>query len=219
MRLYHNPDVTQPGLHYLNNKTMWWGSRGPCHLNFVPSFRGLGNKIPKQENYGASDWEDLQSRWDLITRELEFLRWMEDLFEDVRKEIRPEAPSRIGNMMLCPKLGVGFCRKPSAWTADFPDERNHIYQVSVTGVAITLDSEDITNARRYGSERLSSSGWTIDFVHWKQDVSRMLGAEEVIRSIAQRYWDVTDYIDPNMKETIVQGTAEIVSLELTAGRK
>jgi hypothetical protein len=149
---------------------------------------------------------------------------MEDVFDEVRREMCPEAPSRIGNILICPKLGVGFCRQPSAWTIKYPSQRNHVYEIDVTGIAITVNSEDIGTARRYGAEPLSEyggglSGRPSDFNYWKKDAARMEESKNVIRSIARGYWEAKDseYISDGLKETIVEGEARIVDLALIAG--
>jgi len=218
-----NPDVAQMGIHHLENHTMWWAAKGACDLDYVPAFRGLGTGgLPTKEIYNSpGEWERLQRDWDKILKGQEFLSWLEDVFDEVRREIRPEAPSRIGNVLVCPQLGVGFCRQPSAWTLKYPNQRNHVYEIDVTGTAITLNSEIIGTARRYASEALSQYGGGFsrmsDFKYWKTSSKHMNAAKGVIRDVAHEYWRAEDDPDEGLKETIVEGTARIVRLELVAG--
>jgi len=223
MRFRRNPDINELGIHLLTAETMWWASKGPCELQYVPAFRGLGSApLPKQEDYAPEDWRDIQRNWDAMVKEFEFLRWMEDLFEEVRKQVQPEAPSRIGNIIVCPKLGVGFCRQPSDWEINYPTQRNHVYRIEVTGVAATLNSEEISTARQYAADELTEygGGWTgrpRDFAYWQKDAVRMREAEDVIRSVARRYWLPKWDCQEGLKETLVQGTGRIIELALIAG--
>jgi hypothetical protein len=206
---------------------MWWASKGPCDLDLVPAFRGIGSgALPTKEIYNSpGEWERIQGDWDKILKGQEFLSWLEDIFDEVRREIRPEAPSRVGNVLVCPQYDTGFCSRPSAWKIKFPHVRNHVYEIDVTGVAITVNSELIGSARQYGAEPLIKygggyGGRTPDFYYWKQDAGRMARAKSTIRDVAHEYWTAdNEYVSDGLKETIVKGTAIITNLIMVAGEE
>jgi len=204
---------------------MWWAAKGSCDLDLVPAFRGLGSgALPTKETHNSpGEWERLQQDWDKIVKGREFLGWMEDIFDEVRREIRPEAPSRIGNVLVCPEYDTGFCSRPSAYKIKYNSTRNHVYEIDVTGVAITVDSELIGTARQYGIEPLLKYPGAVmpDFHYWKQDDQRMAEAKGVIRGIAREYWtaDEDDCFYCGTKETIVRGTAVITDLVMVAGQE
>ena len=224
-------DVNELGLHNLQNHTMWWAAQGVCDLEYVPAFRGLGSgSLPAREDpaysgYTPGDWERIDKNWESMVRGREFLQWMEDIFDEVRREIRPEAPSRIGNALVCPKLGVGFCTQPAAWTAKHKMMRNHVYEVSATGTAITANSELIGAAREWGANPICRypGSFNPDFYYWKRDAARMERAKSTIRGIAHEYWSAAEEdeeewrVADGLKETIVGGAVKIVKLVLVPG--
>ena len=62
---------------------------------------------------------------------------LEALFEEVRKEVNPSAPSRLNTIFVCPRP-AGFCR---------PGGRHkYVYEVKATGVAFTTDGGSWTEA-------------------------------------------------------------------------
>jgi hypothetical protein len=191
-----NPDPRVFGIHYLQNETMFWASKGPiAGLEFVPKFKGWA-ATPTDEDDAI-----------IFQRSQTYLNWLEDLFEEVRIKVRPEAPSRIGSLMLCPRFGEGFCSKPRSYSA-----RTHVYEIRVTGKAYTTDSEMFTEARIQSARSLGRE------LHRWGDVGAMKDAEGTIRSYARSYWseglDRDDYIQEYFitEETLVDGEARIIQL-------
>lgn len=70
---------------------------------------------------------------------------VEEVFEKVRKQINPEAPSRFNCVYVCPSLG-GFCSEPAKG-------RGSVYKVKVTGKVFFTNSEEwvgsLNNAEAY----------------------------------------------------------------------
>lgn len=64
---------------------------------------------------------------------------VEDIFEQVRRRVNPQAPSRLDCVFVCPAL-QGWCR-PGRLDAPF------IYRVRVTGRVFTTDGGLFTEAR------------------------------------------------------------------------
>jgi hypothetical protein len=93
-------EAVRPGLRKVNDEVFYWSS---------PRLVEPGFRVPKA-----------------LPRESE----LETVFEEVRKETNPRAPSRLNTIYVCPRQ-AGFCQ---------PGRRHkYVYEVKATGTAFTTD--------------------------------------------------------------------------------
>lgn len=110
----------------------------------------------------------------------------EAIFEEVRRQVAPDAPSRVGCVFVSPS--------PS-WKSV---ERPYLYRVAVTGKTWTVDSA------HYGEATYALDGYNEEE-----------GTERAADS-AKRYWRRRPYLDRMMRpETIVQGKVVVISQVVT----
>jgi hypothetical protein len=182
----YNPDVTEPGFHHVEDQIMYWAAKGPCDLEFVPKFKGLGSDPP------------IDADPEMLVH-YKIWNFQEDVFDEVRIKTNPEAPSRIGCIFLCPKLDSGFCSKPSEWSA-----RTHVYEVLFSGTIFTTDSEMWTEARQDCMRALGGNMYGGAPSRWLNTAARERAKDE-ISSWARSYWQGnTSY---GMEESICDGVA------------
>jgi hypothetical protein len=109
---------------------------------------------------------------------------VERIFEQVRKQVAPGKPSRIGAIYVCPSM-KGFCRLKNNWIAP-----GGIYEVKAQGKTF------LTNASLYTEAIL---GW--ERRHDERDVEIW----------AKSYWEWTGKVpDHDFAEVIVQGNVVVV---------
>lgn len=101
---------SRPGLRQVKGEIFYWATDNPVEIGF---------KVPKARPRRAD---------------------LEEVFERVRKELAPDAPSRLDCVFVCPLNRRGFCRHN--------DER-HVYRVKVTGTIFTTDGGLWTEAMIY----------------------------------------------------------------------
>jgi hypothetical protein len=100
----------KPGLHRVRNKTLYWNTWALVE----PGFK-VPNADPRAKLY-------------------------EDLFEEVRKEVNPSAPSRLKCVFVCPTLGSGFC-------GGHATRNDFTYEVRVSGKVFATDGGLWSRAR------------------------------------------------------------------------
>ena len=119
---------------------------------------------------------------------------LENLYEEVRKEVNPSAPSRFNCVYVCPSLN-GFCREPSGSRTSI-GHQGGVYRVRVTGKVFFTDAEMWTEG---------------NFSSYRSGV-------EAARGYARSYWeglsphDATtgDMLQWTFYEALVDGDVEIV---------
>ena len=116
---------------------------------------------------------------------------IENIYEEVRKEINPTAPSRLNCIYVCATLN-GFCEKQAA-----SSRTGGVFRVKVSGNVFATDAE-----------------------YWTEGVlkSRRYKSVDEARSWARSYWEgITpqDAVKPSMAEysyyeILVDGTVEVL---------
>ena len=116
---------------------------------------------------------------------------LEDIYEAVRLEINPTAPSRFNCVYVCPSLN-GFCRKPSDRSS--LGHKGDVYKVNVTGKVFFADAEMWTE----GHFRLDrgDSGGAIDYA-----ISYWEGADQKEARSPSEY---------SLHEALVEGTVTVI---------
>jgi hypothetical protein len=147
----------KPGIHQVTDAIMYWSSDSPASVGF---------QIPKARPRDAKT---------------------EAIFEAVRRELNPDAPSRLNCVFVCPIEGSGFCSNSKY------SRRAHVYKVKVTGKVFTTDGGLWTEAMMVPK-------------NWSEE-----DRAESIRSWAKEYWKPRDNVRINMaEEVLVEGTVVIV---------
>jgi hypothetical protein len=105
---YEDPKDVKPGMRTVKNAVFYWSTDRPVPIGF---------RVPKARPRKAE---------------------VEEAFERVRKQVRPEAPSRLDTIFVCPVKKQGFCR--GGWSGPY------VYKVRVTGKTFTTDGGFFTEA-------------------------------------------------------------------------
>lgn len=108
---------------------------------------------------------------------------VERIFEEVRKETNPSAPSRLSCVFVCPMNGRGFCSGRM--------DRKYVYKVRVTGTVFLTDGGYFTEAIFRFRER----------------------GEEGLRGWAESYWEVSsNVLNNHAEEVLVDGVVRVERL-------
>ncbi len=100
----------KPGLSTVNRASFYWATKEPVPIGF---------RVPVARPRSAT---------------------IEEIFEQVRRRVAPEAPSRLNCVFVCPVSKRGFCSQSSTGYG------NYVYRVSVTGKVFTTDGGFWTEA-------------------------------------------------------------------------
>jgi len=125
---------------------------------------------------------------------IEHARDIENLYEEVRRELNPTAPSRFNCVYVCPSLN-GFCKKPSGLSFG---HQGGVYRVRVSGNVFVTDAE-----------------------LWTEGITRgQRGDMSSARGYAEGYWEGMslqeaknpnpDYTAYQYHEALVDGTVTVI---------
>jgi hypothetical protein len=84
----------------------------------------------------------------------------ERLYEKVRREINPQAPSRLKSVFVCPRPDAGFCD---------PSLGRHVYRVRVTGTVFTTDGYRFTEGVWKLQDGYEDAAYAAAVGYWKAD--------------------------------------------------
>jgi len=129
-----------------------------------------------------------------VSGPIEHARDIEALYEEVRRELNPTAPTRFNCVYVCPSLN-GFCKKP---TGSSVGHAGGVYRVRVSGKIFVTDAE-----------------------YWTEGIVRgQRGDIEGARGFAEGYWEGIpladarnldpDYASYTYHEALVDGTVTII---------